>query len=334
MNLASQTPTPYIPAMATTIFTKKPPGVVDPTEPALNSPPTGSETAFIKKPRLGTSKKKKREMPEGLWTRCPKCEAMIFDKELDENLKVCTKCQHHFPIGSRERIHSLVETCTFEEMDARMTSVDVLGFTGVATYRSKLDAYQKSTTLTDAVVTGIGKIGNQRAGLGVMDFSFLGGSMGSVVGEKLTRLIERSTEKNLPVIIISTSGGARMYEGMFSLMQMAKTSAALAYHARARLPYLSVLTHPTTAGVMASYATLGDLILAEPGAMIGFAGPRVIKDTTQAELPPGFQTAEFLLDRGLIDAIVPRKEMKQRLIEYLDFLTLRQQHGTASAATA
>jgi acetyl-CoA carboxylase carboxyl transferase subunit beta len=153
-----------------------------------------------------------------------------------------------------------------------------------------------------------------------MDFSFLGGSMGSVVGEKLTRLIERATEKALPLIIISTSGGARMYEGMFSLMQMAKTCGALAYHAQARLPYISVLTHPTTAGVMASYASVGDLIIAEPNAMIGFAGPRVIKDTTQSELPPGFQTAEFLLDHGLIDAIIPRKEMKPRLMDYMDYL--------------
>jgi len=179
-------------------------------------------------------------------------------------------------------------------------------------------------------VTGLCKIGDQRVALGVMDFNFLGGSMGSVVGEKLTRLIERGTEKELPVIIISTSGGARMYEGMFSLMQMAKTSAALAYHAKSHLPYISVLTHPTTAGVMASYATLGDLILAEPGAMIGFAGPRVIKDTTQAELPPGFQTAEFLLDHGLIDAIVPRKEMKTQLIAYLDFFTAGKRAATAS----
>src|SRR6185503_4600065 len=177
------------------------------------------------------------------------------------------------------------------------------------------------------VITGIGKIGEHRAALGVMDFNFLGGSMGSVVGEKLTRLIEKATEKALPLIIISTSGGARMYEGMFSLMQMAKTCAALAYHGRARLPFLSVLTHPTMAGVMASFSTLGDLILAEPGAMIGFAGPRVIKDTTQAELPPGFQTAEFLLDHGLIDAIVPRKEMKSRLMEYLDYLTVRSKNG-------
>jgi acetyl-CoA carboxylase carboxyl transferase subunit beta len=245
---------------------------------------------------------------------------MVFDKELDENLKVCPQCQHHFPIGARERIHSMVATCTFEEMDAEMTSVDVLSFTGVASYISKLDDYQKSTGLKDAVLTGICKIGEHRAALGVMDFSFLGGSMGSVVGEKLTRLIEKATEKTLPLIIISTSGGARMYEGMFSLMQMAKTCAALAYHAQARLAYVSVLTHPTTAGVMASYASVGDLIIAEPGAMIGFAGPRVIKDTTQAELPPGFQTAEFLLDHGLIDAIVPRKEMKPRLVEYLNFM--------------
>jgi acetyl-CoA carboxylase carboxyl transferase subunit beta len=246
---------------------------------------------------------------------------MVFDKELDENLKVCTHCQHHFPIGARERIHSLVETCTFEEMDAEMTSVDVLSFTGVTSYTTKLEEYQKSTGLKDAVITGIAKIEDHRVGLGVMDFTFLGGSMGSVVGEKLSRLIERSTEKSLPIVIISTSGGARMYEGMFSLMQMAKTCAALAYHAKARLPYVSVLTHPTTAGVMASYASVGDLIIAEPGAMIGFAGPRVIKDTTQAELPPGFQTAEFLLDHGLIDAIVPRKELKARLSDYLGYLT-------------
>ncbi len=308
--------------MDTTSFTKKSLGG-DALEPALTPPPVDvTQTAFNKKPKLASSKARKRDIPEGLWTKCPTCETMVFDKELDENLKVCPKCSHHFPIGSRERIHSLVETCTFEEMDAEMTSVDVLRFKGVATYKSKLEQYQKSTTLKDAVITGLGKIGPHRLALGVMDFSFLGGSMGSVVGEKLARLIERATEKEMPVIIISTSGGARMYEGMFSLMQMAKTSAALAYHARRRLPYISVLTHPTTAGVMASYASLGDLILAEPGAMIGFAGPRVIKDTTQAELPPDFQTAEFLLDHGLIDAIVPRKEMKAQLIQYLDYLTV------------
>jgi acetyl-CoA carboxylase carboxyl transferase subunit beta len=321
--------------MDTTSFTKKSIGGVATMEPALTPPPIAhTQTAFTKKPKLGTSKSKtkKREMPEGLWTKCPACETMIFDKELDENLKVCPKCGHHFPIGSRERIHSLVETCTFEEMDATMASVDILNFKGASTYKSKLEAYKKNTTLKDAVITGLCKIGEQRVALGVMDFNFLGGSMGSVVGEKLARLIERGTEKELPVIIISTSGGARMYEGMFSLMQMAKTSAALAYHAKKNLPYISVLTHPTTAGVMASYATLGDLILAEPGAMIGFAGPRVIKDTTQAELPPGFQTAEFLLDHGLIDAIVPRKEMKSQLIKYLDFFTAGKKTAVAAAS--
>src|SRR5476651_807451 len=315
--------------MSTTSFTRKTLGL-ETVEPALTPPAQSAPANFAKKPRIGAGKSKKRDIPEGLWTKCPTCETMVFDKELDENLKVCPKCGHHFPIGSRERIHSLVETCTFEEMDASMASVDMLGFKGASTYKSKLEAYKKNTMLKDAVVTGLCKIGEQRIALGVMDFNFLGGSMGSVVGEKLTRLIERGTEKNLPVIIISSSGGARMYEGMFSLMQMAKTSAALAYHARHHLPYISVLTHPTTAGVMASYASLGDLILAEPGAMIGFAGPRVIKDTTQAELPPGFQTAEFLLDHGLIDAIVSRTGMKAQLMKYLDFLTAGKNIAAAS----
>jgi len=309
--------------MATTSFNKKTLGL-DTVEPGVTPPPSSAETAFAKKPKLGTSKSRKRDIPEGLWTKCPKCANMVFDKELDENLKVCSHCGHHFQIGARERIHSLVETCSFEEMDSDMTSVDILEFTGVASYKDKLEAYQKTTGLKDAVITGIGRLGEFRIALGVMDFSFLGGSMGSVVGEKLTRRIEAATEKELPLVIISTSGGARMYEGMFSLMQMAKTCAALAYHNKRSLPYISVLTHPTTAGVMASFASVGDLIIAEPAAMIGFAGPRVIKDTTQAELPPGFQTAEFLLEHGMIDAIVPRKEMKQRLTYYLSFLTESQ----------
>jgi len=314
--------------MATTSFIKKN-LTSETTEPAVTPPAPTGNTTFVKKPKLAGAKSRKKDIPEGLWTKCPKCSTMVFDKELDENLKVCTHCQYHFPISSRERIHSLVETCTFEEMDAELTSVDVLNFTGVASYASKLETYQQETGLKDAVITGLCKVGEHRAALGVMDFKFLGGSMGSVVGERLTRLIERATEKALPLVIISTSGGARMYEGMFSLMQMGKTCAALAYHARARLPYLSILTNPTMAGVMASFASVGDLILAEPGAMIGFAGPRVIKDTTQAELPPGFQTAEFLLEHGLIDAIVSRKEMKARLLEYLNFLTAGQkQAGT------
>jgi acetyl-CoA carboxylase carboxyl transferase subunit beta len=305
--------------MATTTFTRKSLGL-ESIAPAVTPPAKGAQTNFAKKPKLGGGKSKKRDIPEGLWTKCPKCETMVFDKELDENLKVCPKCEFHFPIGARERIHSLVETCTFEEMDAEMTSVDPLQFVDKTSYPKRVQAHQAATGLKDAVLTGICNMGKHRVALGVMDFNFIAASLGSVVGEKLTRLIERATEKELPVIIVSTSGGARMQEGMLSLMQMAKTSAALAYHAQRRLPYLSMLTHPTTAGVMASYASLGDLILAEPGAMIGFAGPRVIKDTTQAELPPDFQTAEFLLNHGLIDAIVSRKEMKQRFIEYLDFL--------------
>jgi acetyl-CoA carboxylase carboxyl transferase subunit beta len=307
--------------MATTTFSKKVFGL-DSGKPAteLKVAPQPAPS-FLKKPKIGSSKSKKREIPEGLWSKCPRCAVMLYDRELDENLKVCLHCSHHFAISARERIHSLVETCSFEEIDAEMVSVDMLRFTGVSDYASKLEAYQRSTGLKDAVITGFGKMGSHRVGLGVMDFGFLGGSMGSVVGEKITRLVEASTAKGLPVILISSSGGARMYEGMCSLMQMAKTCAALAYHARSRLAYVSVLTNPTTAGVMASFASVGDLIVAEPGAMIGFAGPRVIKDTTQSELPPGFQTAEFLMEHGLIDAIVSRKELKERLHFYLEFLT-------------
>lgn len=316
--------------MATTTFTKKSLGL-ETAEPAVtpHAAPAGT-TTFAKK-KLAGGKSRKREIPEGLWTKCPGCNTMVFDKELDENLKVCTHCQRHFPIGARERIHSLVETCSFEEMNADLSSVDVLNFTGVVSYVAKLEENQKKTGQKDAVVTGFGQIGEHRVGLGVMEFDFLGGSMGSVVGEKLTRLIEKSTEKALPIILISASGGARMYEGMFSLMQMAKTCGALAYHAKSKLPYFSILTHKTYAGVMASYASVGDLIIAEPGAEIGFAGARVIKDTTQAELPSGFQTAEFLLDHGLIDAIIPRKEMKKQLISYLDFVAPGAKKTAAAA---
>jgi acetyl-CoA carboxylase carboxyl transferase subunit beta len=306
--------------MATTSFNKKALGV-EIVEPAVTPPPSDTHTTtFVKKPKLGGAKPRKRDIPEGLWTKCSKCDSMIYDKELDANLKVCTKCDFHFPIGSRERINSLVETCSFEEMDASMESIDILQFTGVAPYTAKLEQYMGETNLKDAVCTGIGRIGRFRVALGVMDFGFLGGSMGSVVGEKITRLIESATDKGLPLIIISASAGARMYEGMFSLMQMAKTCGALSYHSRNKLPYISVLTNPTMAGVMASFAAVGDLILAEPGAMIGFAGRRVIESTTQSELPPDFQTAEFLLDHGLIDSIVSRNEMKNRLCACLEYL--------------
>src|SRR3954469_422613 len=311
--------------MATSTFTKKSLGI-DSTEPAVTPPPAGSNTTFAKKPKIGSTKSRKREIPEGLWTKCKKCSTMLYDKDLDENLKVCQHCGFHFTLGARERIHSLVETCSFEEMDTDMTSVDPLQFPG---YTKKIEDHQQRSGSKDAVVTGIGRFIKHRIALAVMDFNFLGGSMGSVVGEKLTRLIEAGTEKELPVIIVSTSGGARMYEGMFSLMQMAKTCAALAYHSKAKLPYISILTDPTYAGVMASYASVGDLIIAEPGALIGFAGPRVIEATTQSDLPPGFQTAEFLMDHGLVDAIVPRKELKERLSYYLDFM-MASRNGKAA----
>ena len=290
-------------------------------EPAVTPPPADVENAIEKKP-VTPGATRKREIPQGLWTKCPSCEEMIFDRELEENLKVCPHCAHHFPTTAWARIESITETGSFQEHDGQMTSVDTLEFTGTAAYAEKLDKHRKKTGLKDAVITGVGHMGTHQVALGVMDFNFLVGSMGSVVGEKITRIIETATQSRLPAVIISSSGGARMYEGMFSLMQLAKTSAAIAYHGRQGLPYLSILTHPTTAGVMASYASLGDLIISEPKAMIGFAGPRVIKDTTQSELPEGFQTAEFLMERGLIDSIISRTELKARITEYLDYLCL------------
>jgi acetyl-CoA carboxylase carboxyl transferase subunit beta len=293
--------------------------LVPPTDAPSGAKLPGGDTSALRKPKLSDTPRR-RSIPEGLWTKCPQCGAMLHDKDLEGNLAVCPSCQHHFPIKARARIASLTDPASFEELDAGMSSVDILKFTGVATYVDRLAKYQKSTGLRDAVVSGVGRLAGRPLGLAVMEFSFLGGSMGSVVGEKITRCIETATERRLGMVIVSSSGGARMYEGMFSLMQMAKTSAALAYHRRAGLPFISVLTNPTTAGVMASYASLGDLIIAEPGAMIGFAGPRVIKDTTQATLPPGFQTAEFLQEHGLIDSIVPRSQLRQRLALHLDFL--------------
>lgn len=260
-------------------------------------------------------------MPEGLWTKCSGCSEMVNNIALEENLKVCPFCGHHFSMGAAERIALLIDEGTFEETDASMSAVDPLGFKGVATYEDRLATYRAKTGLIDAVITGSGAMGDIPVGLAVMDFSFLAATMGSVVGEKITRIIEASTKAKRPVIIVCASGGARMYEGMLSLMQMAKTSGALARHAEAGLPYIAVLTNPTTAGVMASFATLGDIALAEPKAMIGFAGPRVIKETTHQELPAGFQTAEFLLEHGLIDEIVPRAQMRDTIITILGNLT-------------
>ena len=275
---------------------------------------------IFQKPALKLRSRGKSNVPEGLWTKCPGCGEVVTKAEFEQNLQVCPKCDHHLTIGARERIESLADPGTFKEHDAGMVSVDSLKFRGVATYKERLETYRKKTGLTDAVITGECKIGGHDAGIAVMDFNFIAATMGSVVGEKITRIIEHSTKKKRPVIVISASGGARMYEGMLSLMQMAKTSGALARHAEARLPYISVLTNPTTAGVMASYASLGDIIIAEPKCMIGFAGPRVIRETTHQELPKGFQTAEFLQDHGLVDMIVSRRNMRTVLSQLLDFL--------------
>ncbi|MEQ1748346.1 MAG: acetyl-CoA carboxylase, carboxyltransferase subunit beta [Prosthecobacter sp.] len=271
---------------------------------------------FFKKRSVDGLGEKKKDMPEGLWTKCPSCAESLFEQALAKNLRVCTSCGYHFTISSGERIASLVDEGTFEEMDLQLDSVDALGFKG---YVDKVKAYQAKTGLKEAVVTGRCIIEGIPSLIAVMDFRFLGASMGSVVGEKITRAIETATTERKPVIVFSASGGARMHEGILSLMQMAKTSGALARHSAARLPYISVLTHPTTGGVTASFATLGDVIIAEPKCMIGFAGPRVVKETTHADLPPGFQTAEFMMLHGLVDMIVERKDMRTKLASILRY---------------
>lgn len=264
---------------------------------------------------------KKKDMPEGLWKKCPSCGESLYEQALAKNLRVCNHCQHHFTLSAEERIALVADEGSFEEIDAKLDSVNPLGFKD---YLGKVRAYQAKTGLTEAVVTGRAKIDGQPVLLAIMDFRFLGASMGSVVGEKITRAIEMATKEKCAVIVFSASGGARMHEGILSLMQMAKTSGALARHSEAKLPYISVLTHPTTGGVTASFATLGDIILAEPKCMIGFAGPRVVKETTHSDLPPGFQTAEFMMEHGLVDAIVPRAEMRSTLSRLLLYLLPKQ----------
>ena len=280
--------------------------------------------AIFQKP-VFRSETKKRDVPEGLWQKCPSCGEVIHHLALTENQRVCPKCDHHFSQTARERLQHLLDADSFEEHDAQMASVDTLKFKGMATYADRLKSYQKKTGLKDAVITGTGKIESAPVAIAVMDFEFIAATMGSVVGEKLVRIVEHGTRDRMPVIIISASGGARMYEGMLSLMQMAKTCGALALHAQARLPYISVLTHPTTGGVSASFATVGDVILAEPKAMIGFAGPRVIRETTHQDLPPGFQTAEFLEEHGLVDLIVHRKKMRALLSDLIKYLAPKTQ---------
>ncbi len=271
---------------------------------------------IFSKPRL-RSHDRRDDMPEGMWDKCPDCGAMIHNLELHQNHHVCPHCSHHFLLGSRERILMLADSDTFEECDAGLVSANPLGFQG---YDEKTRSLREKTTLDDAVVSGRLAIGGHRVMIAVMDFRFFAGSMGSVVGEKITRAIETAIAEKRGVIIVSASSGARMQEGMLSLMQMAKTCGALARLSEARLPFISLLTHPTTGGVTASFATIGDINLAEPKCMIGFAGPRVVKETTHQNLPPGFQTAEFMLEHGLIDAIVPRVKMRDRLISLLSFM--------------
>ena len=280
--------------------------------------------AIFKKPSLKTQSRKKREMPQGLWSKCPACSEVIHEIELTQNERVCPRCDYHFSQSAKERIESLLDPGTFVEMDANLESLDTLQFQGMASYKDRLKKYQDSTGLVDAVLSGYGMIDGYKVAIAVMDFSFLAATMGSVVGEKITRTIEYGTANRCPVIIVAASGGARMYEGMLSLMQMAKTSGALARHAVEKLPYISILTNPTTAGVMASFASLGDVILAEPKSMVGFAGPRVIRETTHQDLPDNFQTAEFLEEHGLIDLIVHRKKMRPQISQFLTYFSAEQ----------
>jgi acetyl-CoA carboxylase carboxyl transferase subunit beta len=275
-----------------------------------------SSMGIFKKPPL-RGNDRRDDMPDGLWIKCPDCGAMIHTIELKQNLHVCAHCNHHFLLDSRERINLLADAGSFEETEAGLVSANPLGFAG---YQEKTAGLRDKTGLDDAVVTGRLTINDQPAMIAVMDFKFFAGSMGSVVGEKITRAVEAAIKEKRGVIIISASSGARMQEGMLSLMQMAKTCGALARLSEANLPYISVLTHPTTGGVTASFATIGDINLAEPKCMIGFAGPRVVKETTHQNLPPGFQTAEFMLEHGLIDAIVQRKDLRDKLGRLLAYM--------------
>jgi acetyl-CoA carboxylase carboxyl transferase subunit beta len=278
--------------------------------------------AIFKKPAIKAQTQKKRDIPHGLFQKCPGCSEVVPEIELAQNQRVCPRCDYHFAQSAKERLENLLDPKTFVEMDADLRSVDILSFQGMASYKDRLKKYQESTGLFDAVISGYGVLDGHKVAIAVMDFGFLAATMGSVVGERITRTIEYGTAERCAVIIVAASGGARMYEGMLSLMQMAKTSGALARHAEEQLPYVSVLTNPTTAGVMASFASLGDVIIAEPKSMIGFAGPRVIKETTHQDLPERFQTAEFLQEHGLIDMIVHRKKMREQISQLLSYFSV------------
>jgi acetyl-CoA carboxylase carboxyl transferase subunit beta len=260
----------------------------------------------------------KSRVPEGLWVKCPSCSQIIYNKDLVASLNVCTKCAHHFRLTAAERLKTLFDG-DWQEYDTSLTSIDPLHFTDTKPYRKRLETSIAATGLQDAVITATGTIDGLRCSVAAMEYGFIGGSMGVVVGEKITRAIERAIAERIPVIIVSCSGGARMMEGALSLMQMAKISAALARLDRARLPYVSVLTDPTTGGVTASFAMLGDVNIAEPRALIGFAGPRVIEQTIRQKLPDGFQRSEFLVEHGMLDMVVDRREMKDVIARFLRF---------------
>ena len=266
----------------------------------------------------GFAFRKKKETPGGLWTQCPSCKNMVLQREVDDRHNICPQCAHHFPMSGEERAELLMDPGTFQEWDAGIHSGDPLHF---PKYRERLDSVMAETGLRDAALTGTGAVGGRRIAFASTDFRFFAGSLGSAVGEKLTRAIEKAQEKKLPLVIVSGSGGgARMQESALSLMQMVKTSAALARFQEAGGLYISILTNPTMGGVMASYASLGDITIAEPRALIGFTGPRVIQQTIRAELPEGFQTSEFLLEHGMIDMIVPRQDLKLALTKLMEYL--------------
>lgn len=257
---------------------------------------------------------------EGLWVKCESCRQIIWKKDLEENMNVCPKCDKHFRIDARTRLAQLLDDNQYETFDGDIGSTDPLKFVDLKPYWSRLKQAQEETGLKDAIINAHGKLMGRPVVASVMEYSFIGGSMGAVVGEAITRAVERAAETRTPLIIVSASGGARMMEGVISLMQLAKISAALARLDKAKVPYISLLTDPTTGGVTASFAMLGDLNIAEPGALIGFAGPRVIEQTIRQKLPPGFQRSEFLLEHGMLDAVVPRKELKPYIARALDFM--------------
>ncbi|MGK0291278.1 MAG: acetyl-CoA carboxylase carboxyl transferase subunit beta [bacterium] len=262
----------------------------------------------------------RKNVPAGVWEKCPRCKETLYSKDLEKNLKVCPSCQFHFRLTAEERISSLCDEGTFEETNANLTATDPLKFVDSKKYKDRIRGTMAKTKLKEAMITGVGKINGIQTSLAVFNFRFMGGSMGSVVGEKITRAIEHAIQEKLPIIIVSASGGARMQEGAFSLMQMAKTSAALAKLAATKLPYISLLTDPTTGGVSASFAMLGDVILVEPNALVGFAGSRVIQQTIGQALPEGFQRAEFLLEHGAVDQIVERQYLKDTISQLFRFM--------------